>query len=75
MADLMFEAVDRAVVLHDGHRRVTVALDHRVDCRGELGQCNLAHALDLASQAFQLVVVALDDVFGSAVFSVHHLPQ
>jgi hypothetical protein len=72
VADLVFHVVDGVVVVnHALGRAFVAALDH-VDGRFQLRHGQLAHAHDLAAQAIQLGVVALDDVIGGIA---HVLPR
>ena len=63
VADFLFQLVDGVVVADHALGRALVAAFDHVDGGFELGHRQFAHAHDLAGEAAQFVVVALDDVF------------
>ncbi len=62
--DLMLQLVDLAVGFDHAGREIAVALRHRVDRGRELAFGHAAHLDDRIVEPLQLLVVALDDVFG-----------
>jgi hypothetical protein len=70
LADLLLEHVDGDVVVDHALRRLGVAAARARRWRHPAGHGDLAHARDLAVQALELGVVALDDVFVRVVMAL-----
>ena len=64
IVELAFQLVDLGIALDDAGGERAVAFGDRVDRRGELAFGEPAHLDDHVVEPAQLLVIALDDVFG-----------
>ena len=65
IVDVAFELVDLRIAFDDPDGAIAVAFDDNLDRGGQLALRQPAHFDDHVVEALQLLVVALDDVFGS----------
>ena len=75
LRDLVLELIDAGVRLDHVGREPAVALHHRLDGTRELGLGKTAHLGDRVVEPAQLLVVALDDVFGDHLRSALDQPK